>query len=130
MSMTLSTCWRPSSATNGSAAGLDPWSFWANARNSVSMTSVDFPEPETPVTQVRRPIGNDTDRSRRLWPVALRRVRLRAADERRCLGTAMDLRPDRYAPVNDCGLAAISDGLPDATTRPPWTPALGPMSMT
>jgi hypothetical protein len=70
-------------------------------------------------------MGNETDRSRRLWPAALRRVRLRAADDRRCLGTAIDLRPDRYAPVNDCGFAAISAGLPSAPRparrgRPPW----------
>lgn len=36
----------------------------------MSLTSVDFPEPDTPVTAVRTPSGNETSMSRRLFSFA------------------------------------------------------------
>ena len=36
----------------------------------MSFTSVDLPEPDTPVTQVKRPTGNDTVTFFRLLPLA------------------------------------------------------------
>ena len=41
--------------------------------NSVSLISVDLPEPDTPVTQVNRPAGTARSTSLRLLPVAPRR---------------------------------------------------------
>ena len=94
------------------------------------MTSVDLPEPDTPVTHVKTPMGNDTVKVGRLCPVACRRLRLRLPDCRRWRGASMRLRPERYAPVIEWLLPSISSGVPAATMRPPWTPAFGPMSMT
>ena len=97
----------------------------------MSLTSVDLPEPETPVTATNRPSGNATSTSRRLladapltvtsWP----RVRLR-----RCAGSGISLRPVRYAPVSDSSLASSSSTGPETTTWPPCSPARGPMSTT
>jgi hypothetical protein len=42
----------------------------AAAAYKVSLTKVDLPEPDTPVTQVSRPTGNATVTLRRLWPLA------------------------------------------------------------
>jgi len=40
----------------------------------VSWTRVDLPEPETPVTQVKRPLGMATSMAFRLFPEAPRRT--------------------------------------------------------
>ncbi len=41
------------------AVPAEAWFNWvATARNRVSLISVDFPEPDTPVTQVNSPRGN------------------------------------------------------------------------
>ncbi|MNJ46499.1 hypothetical protein D3C77_416300 [compost metagenome] len=77
---------------------------------------VDLPEPETPVTQVSRPIGMSRSTFCRLLPRAplslsesflLRGVRL--------AGTAIFTRPDRYLPVSESGWAMTSAGVPSAT---------------
>src|SRR5499425_1320991 len=96
----------------------------------MSLTSVDLPEPETPVTTVSRPSGMDTSTSFKLladaptiWmdlPLGLRRAG----------GTSIFAEPDRYCPVSDWGAAAIWAGLPCATRWPPALPAPGPRSTT
>ncbi|MNL61530.1 hypothetical protein D3C87_1854700 [compost metagenome] len=72
--------------------------------NRVLLISVDLPEPDTPVTQVSRPIGMSRSTSRKLLPRAplsdsdnflLRGVRL--------AGTAIFTRPDKYLPVSESG---------------------------
>ncbi|MNR52634.1 hypothetical protein D3C85_1725060 [compost metagenome] len=92
---------------------------------------VDLPEPDTPVTQVSRPIGRSRSTLRRLLPRAplifsesflSRGVRL--------AGTAIFTRPDRYLPVSESGWAMTSAAVPWATIWPPCTPAPGPMSTT
>ena len=40
---------------------------WASLRDSTSCTSVDLPEPDTPVTQMNLPSGNSTVKSFRLF---------------------------------------------------------------
>ena len=63
------------------------------------LTSVDFPEPETPVTEVKTPIGNETSTSRRLCSRAPTTVIcLDASTGRRCSGSgdgasSGDVRP-------------------------------------
>ena len=112
------------------AARAAPWrraSRCASARSSVSITSVDLPEPDTPVTQVSTPMREAT-RSGRAGCGRARAatVSARLPDWRRWRGTSIPLRPDRYAPVSDCVLPAMSSGVPAATMRPPCTPARGP----
>ena len=94
------------------------------------MTSVLLPEPDTPVTQVKIPSGKSTVTFLRLWCVAPTTVRLPPLARRRVAGTAIVSRPDRYAPVRERGWAAISAGVPSATTLPPSSPAPGPRSTT
>ncbi|MNR01831.1 hypothetical protein D3C85_1176530 [compost metagenome] len=108
-----------------------PFSAVALKGNRVLLISVDLPEPDTPVTQVSRPIGISRSTLRRLLPRAplsdsvsflLRGVRL--------AGTSIFTRPDRYLPVSESGCAMTSAGVPSATICPPCTPAPGPMSTT
>ena len=47
----------------------------------------------------------------------------------RILGTAIFFSPDRYCPVRDSLVLAMSFAEPWAITRPPCTPAPTPMSM-
>ncbi len=60
----------------------------------ISLTSVDLPEPETPVTQVKAPTGKLTSMSRRLCMRAPRTVN-HSTGRRRWPGTAMVRRPAR-----------------------------------
>src|ERR1700722_16007252 len=55
------------------AVPAETWLSWvATARNNVSLTRVDLPEPETPVTQVSNPNGNSAVTFFRLLAVAPR----------------------------------------------------------
>ena len=47
---------------------------WARERNKMSLTNVDLPEPETPVTAIMHPSGKETSMSRRLCSRAPRTV--------------------------------------------------------
>ncbi|CAB4536558.1 unannotated protein [freshwater metagenome] len=68
----------------------------------MSLTSVDFPEPLTPVTDTKTPKGTSTSISFRLFSFAPFTTSLRLASiGRRIFGIAIDLRPDKYAPVID-----------------------------
>ena len=70
------------------------------------MTSVDLPEPETPVTQVKAPTGKATSMSRRLCMRAPRTVN-HSSGRRRWPGRAMLLRPARKSPVSEAGSSMI-----------------------
>lgn len=94
------------------------------------MVSVDLPPPETPVTQTNLPKGKSTVTSWRLLPLAFTTVRALPLPFRRSAGTEISRVPERYWPVRLAGSAAISAGVPCATTCPPWTPAPGPTSNT
>ncbi len=97
--------------------------------NKISFTSEDFPDPDTPVTQVSVPRGMSTSMPRRLFSAAPRTVSSFPPPRRRVSGTAIYRFPLRYCPVRDAGSAATSSGVPAAMIRPPWTPAPGPTSM-
>ena len=79
-----------------------PLSLLASTDARMSLTSVDLPEPETPVTEVSTPSGNDTSISCRLCSRAPTTVscRLRSIG-RRMAGTSMLSLPERYAPVSE-----------------------------
>jgi hypothetical protein len=67
----------------------------------MSLTSVDLPEPETPVTATSSPSGNATSRFFRLFARAPRCDLLPFGASRRSAGTAIDFSPERYLPVSD-----------------------------
>ena len=68
----------------------------------MSFTSVDLPDPETPVTETKSPSGIATSISLRLFSLAplITSWRLGSIGLRES-GISIDLRPDRYAPVID-----------------------------
>ena len=82
----------------------------------ISLTSEDFPLPDTPVTQVKVPSGTDTSRSLRLFSCAPRTVRKLPFPARRVFGTSIFFLPLRYWPVREFGFAMTSCGVPAATT--------------
>ncbi|CFW33081.1 Uncharacterised protein [Bordetella pertussis] len=106
-------------------------SWRASATASVSLTRVDLPEPETPVTHTRRAAGMRRSTDLRLLPVAPDRCSQgwSSATGRRA-GISMARAPLRYWPVSDCGSVCTASGVPCATTWPPCSPAPGPMSTT
>ena len=68
----------------------------------MSLISVDLPDPLTPVTGTKTPNGTSTSISLRLFSFAPFTTNLRLGSTgRRFLGMAIDLRPDKYAPVID-----------------------------
>jgi hypothetical protein len=82
----------------------------------MSFTSVDFPEPDTPVTQVNVPSGMRTGIALRLCSRAPWMVRNLPVPVRRVAGTGIERSRDRYRPVSDFWSAMISAGVPVATT--------------
>ncbi|EUA35286.1 hypothetical protein I552_6076 [Mycobacterium xenopi 3993] len=73
-----------------------PLSLLASTAARMSLTSVDFPEPETPVTEVNTPSGKDTSMPRRLCSRAPTTVsRRRLSTGRRIAGTSILSAPDR-----------------------------------
>lgn len=108
--------------------------FWSTdtsratpARSSViSPMSVDFPDPDTPVTAVSTPNGNSAVTPRRLcrltgpifnWPRAARTWR-----------TGVGERSKRKRAVADRSTEASSGTGPLCSTSPPCSPASGPTS--
>ncbi len=68
MSMMRSISPMPSTPAQGAGCSAERLSSRADADTSVSLTSVDLPEPDTPVTQVISPIGKATSIDFRLLP--------------------------------------------------------------
>ena len=99
----------------------------------MSFTSVDLPEPDTPVTAMQQPRGNETSMSRRLCSRAPRTVTTSPVPGRRRAGMGIDFLPDRYWPVMEALLVSRPPRPvtgPACTTLPPCSPAPGPMSTT
>ena len=71
----------------------------------MSFTSVDFPDPETPVTTVITPSGNVTSRFLRLFSFAPRIVSAAPFACRRSGRIAIEVRPEIYAPVSESDCA-------------------------
>src|SRR5204863_6256497 len=103
----------------------------------MSSTRVDLPLPETPVTQMKQPSGNDALTFFRLFALAPRTVSQPSAllppecesligrGATRCLGTAIRARPARYSAVSEFLAAKISANFPWVTISPPRGPAPG-----
>src|SRR4029453_3420730 len=104
----------------------------------MSSTKVDFPLPETPVTQRKHPRGKEALTFLRLFSLAPRIVSQPSCSgglllpwsfERgatRCFGTAIRARPERYSAVIERFALRISPSLPCATLSPARGPAPGP----
>ena len=95
----------------------------------MSFTSVDLPDPDTPVTATSVPSGNDTVMSCRLFarpPTTVTTLPLRSAHRRdRDLAATGEVLPrDRV------GVREEPATVPEWTTWPPCSPAPGPMSTT
>ena len=99
------------------------------ARSRMSLTSVDFPDPDTPVTATMQPSGKSTSMSLRLCSRAPRTVSM-PFGSRRMDGTGMRRLRVRYWPVMDALDLSRALTEPDTTMLPPCSPAPGPMSTT
>ena len=86
---------RPTTSPRCSLAECLPSKWRSSWRWITSVTSVDFPEPETPVTTHSVPTGIATVRSARLWALAPSMVIQRGPARRRTDGTAMAFSPER-----------------------------------
>src|SRR5215217_5800632 len=96
----------------------------------MSLTRVDFPDPDTPLTQTKQPRGSSTSMFLRLCSRAPRTTSQPSFGSRRMAGTGIDRAPERYCPVIDRFSLTRSLTDPLTTTSPPCSPAPGPMSTT
>src|SRR5262245_7920081 len=62
---------------------------------------VDFPDPETPVKQVRAPTGISNDTFFRLWAEAFFTFKNPLLSGRRFSGKGICFFPDKYRPVSE-----------------------------
>jgi len=93
--MPVTVLWRPGTKRA-------PLSLFARVVYKISLTKVDLPDPETPVTDTKTPSGTSTSISLRLFSFAPLTTSLRLGSiARRFAGISIDLRPDKYAPVID-----------------------------
>ena len=95
------------------------------------MISVDLPPPETPVTQVKVPSGMSTRDVLQVVGAGADDADAagRVAPARRCFGSGIWRKPVEVLAGEAVGVAHHLLGRAAATTRPPWTPAPGPMSI-
>ena len=108
----------------------EPFSSFAIVLYSTSFTSVDFPEPETPVTHVNTPNGNFTLIFFKLFSVAFfTSIAFDLTTFLLFLGTSIFFLPLKYWPVTESFTNFTSSAVPCAITFPPCTPAPGPISI-
>ena len=105
-----------------------PWSLRAIAFCKMSVTSVLFPLPETPVTAMNRPSGNSTSSPFRLCSRAPFTTMLFPLPFRRVVGIFTARSPRMNAPVMESFESVSALSVPFTTTFPPSSPAPGPMS--
>jgi len=107
-----------------------PFNSFAIVLYKTSFTSVDLPEPETPVTQVNTPSGNFTLMFFKLFSVAfLTSIAFDFTTFLLFLGISIFFLPLKYWPVTESFTNLTSSAVPCAITLPPWTPAPGPISI-
>ena len=122
ISITLSNTSIPS--TPACAPGLTRarLSRFASALKTISFTSVDLPEPETPVTQMNLPTGNSTSMSLRLCCAAPRTRNEPRSSSRRCRNrdrpfAREELARDRLGRPLDLPRRALGDDLAAVQAR-------------
>ena len=107
-----------------------PFSSFAIVLYKTSFTSVDFPEPDTPVTHVNTPNGNFTLIFFKLFSVAFfTSITFVFVCFLLAFGTSIFFLPLKYCPVIESFTCFISSAVPCAITFPPCTPAPGPISI-
>ena len=94
------------------------------------MISVDFPDPETPVTHVIKPIGISTLKFFKLLDEAPKIDIFLLLGRTLFLGILISFLPEIYIPVIEFSLFSILSGVPSAIISPPYDPAPGPISIT
>ena len=119
--MTLSKYSMPLIYLHFAGIALEEFILELTVLNKVSITSVDLPPPDTPVTQVNVPNGKETLMFFKLFPDASIISRNNPLPFL-TLGISTFFSPDKYLPVIDFGDLLISFELPSATTKPPLTP--------
>ena len=85
----------------------------------ISLTNVDFPLPDTPVTTLNFPKGNFTLIFFKLCSLAPLTSKNNPFPLRRFLGTSIFSFPDKYFPVIEFSQSIISSGVPAQITCPP-----------
>ncbi len=96
----------------------------------MSFTRVDFPEPDTPVTDTKQPRGISTLIFFRLCSLAPLIVIHLSLGILRSLGIGIVFFPAMYCPVIDSLFFFSCDTEPEWTMSPPCSPAPGPISTT
>ena len=130
--MTLSISSIPLKPLNGIGIFLDLLLFSVRfkALYKVCKIIVDFPLPETPVTQVKLPNGIFKFTFFKLFPDALSIYKyLPFFADLLFFGTDIKLLFDKYLPVILLLFFFISSHVPCAITLPPLFPASGPRSI-
>ena len=107
---------------------LDLYTFRIKALYKISLTSVDLPLPDTPVTHTNLPSGNLTLIFFKLCSFAPLTSINNPFPFLLVLGTSTFNSPRKYFPVSEFGLFITSCGVPSAIILPPSTPAPGPIS--
>ena len=94
------------------------FNFLASALYKISFTKEDFPDPDTPVTQVITPSGKSTFMFLRLFSAAPHTLKV-PVGFLLSLGTGITIFLERYCPVMDFLHFIIAFASPCATTSPP-----------
>ena len=127
------TCEIPAGSTERTWAGRGAFAIAASIPGTrLSRMSVVFPEPETPVTTVRRPLGIFTSSGFTVWiaPVARETAPCSNRQSSMITGRRRFIHSGfRKAPMRESLFFAISAIVPSAITCPPFAPASGPISI-
>src|SRR3989304_3876174 len=123
MVTTLSSCSSPTTASQAPGRSRAPYRSCAAFFERISSTSVDLPEPETPLTQTNSPSGTRTSMFFRLFPRAPWTPTAFPFPGRRRSGTGIRRRPLRYCPLIDSSHAITAASGPETTPWPPAPPA-------
>ncbi len=95
---------------------------------NISFTKLLFPDPDTPVMQIKVPKGMLRLRFLRLFSLAPCILICFPIPKRLPLGITIFFFPSKYCPVIDLSVLIISLIFPLAIISPPFAPAPGPNS--
>ena len=123
----------PGASTARTCSGsLAPRMAASSAGIRLSKISVVLPEPETPVTTVKRPLGMRTSSGLTVWSAAVASRIVPSANicSRATAGRSRSFCAPgpRKGPISERPLAASAGTVPCARMRPPSAPAPGPIS--